>query len=414
MPGKQTTDSEQLQAESIEPPAGIDGLGTLAGSKRKEPPGGSAHGSADGSAAAASSSSSSNASAQPQAKAARKPYMSRIGLCAKANDAAGAHAVFTEMASAGVPCTPDACSTLMHLYASAANPMVNEAALVFEAVRAAGLVPDEASWSGFIKLSCRHAQSVGGRLQDALELVDQMIESGVTPRLRTYSPILSAASLRRDRDLASSVVSRITSSGLSLGVAEHIDLLRLAATSGSADEVHSTLRRMQQDQPVLHSAHVEMLRAVFSPASSAAPREGSTAGVGGDGGGGPTCSRPWEVSVGSGSGVLDRITGGQGWRVAACTSDVDTGVCSYSGLTLRPFALSASEQSELAQLIPTLVTPKARQNEFRKFVSWLAERVASRASHVLDGANIGYYGKSKAESQRRRRSRLTARQRRQG
>ena len=68
MPGKQTTDSEQLQAESIEPPAGIDGLGTLAGSKRKEPPGGSAHGSADGSAAAASSSSSSNASAQPQAK----------------------------------------------------------------------------------------------------------------------------------------------------------------------------------------------------------------------------------------------------------------------------------------------------------------------------------------------------------
>ena len=120
-------------------------------------------------------------------KAAKRNFVTRIGACAKKGDAQGAAAVFRELLASEVPCTPDMCSTLLHTFSAADTPMLEEASAVFAAVRMHGAVPDESAWSGYVKLRC-----AWGNAREALGHVDEMVEAGVAPRLRTYAPILSS------------------------------------------------------------------------------------------------------------------------------------------------------------------------------------------------------------------------------
>ena len=172
-------------------------------------------------------------------------FSARLARCAKSADALGAKAVFRELRAICVPCTPDMCAILMHIFCDAitsstahhteasahsfgrdestkcangaegavAGDLRAEALTVFEAVKSTGCVPGEPAWSGLVKIFCLHGQGA-----QALAHVDTMVAVGVAPRLRTLAPILAVACFTNDRALAAESVQRLSAAGLGLGV----------------------------------------------------------------------------------------------------------------------------------------------------------------------------------------------------
>ena len=308
----------------------------------------------------------------------KKHFVKRLTAFAKSGDAEGARAMLAELTASGAPCSPDIAAVFLHVFctaearataavadATAANAvaagvdMVQESLAVFAAARASGCVPEEPAWSGLVKL-----RSLRGEVSDALAHVDEMVAAGVAPRLRTFAPILSAACAKDDHDLASQITDRIAAAGLSIGVNEHIDLVCLAAR-GTADAAASevagggllnVLRPMTADTPVLSESHVASLGRAFGGAAS-------------------------------------------GWKLIEGVTNA-SGVCSATGVRVRPVELSESERSDLTGQVPRLIGPKGKVAEFAKFLSWVTQQIETHGpfEYVLDGANIGFHGQSKREA----------------
>ena len=99
-----------------------------------------------------------------------------------------------------------------------------ESERVFAATQRAGVVPDEPSWSGMVRLF-----SVDGDLAQATAALDQMSELQLKLKLRSVSPLLVAACERGDLALASSCIERLHAHGLTPAGAEFVALVRLHA-----------------------------------------------------------------------------------------------------------------------------------------------------------------------------------------
>ncbi|KOO31381.1 hypothetical protein Ctob_012183 [Chrysochromulina tobinii] len=78
----------------------------------------------------------------------------------------------------------------------AVRPLLAEALEVFVAAQKQA-APAEPMWSGIIKLHCAAGDPTAG-----LARIEEMIAAGVAPRLRSFSPIISAACEARDHELA--------------------------------------------------------------------------------------------------------------------------------------------------------------------------------------------------------------------
>ena len=94
----------------------------------------------------------------------RKPYMTRLTACMKQDDPHEALRVFEEMCAQGVPLDGHMCSMLLHLFSNASPPMRPESERVFAATQRAGVVPDEPSWSGMVRLFSLHGDLAQARL----------------------------------------------------------------------------------------------------------------------------------------------------------------------------------------------------------------------------------------------------------
>ena len=134
--------------------------------KRKRPSGQPSASAADddglqqeeGSAAAAA------AVSKKAAPPPRKPFMARLTECMKQDDPHEALRVFDDMAAQGLLPDGHMCSMLLKLFGNASPPMQPESERVFAATQRAGVVPDEPSWSGMVRLFSLHGDLAQARL----------------------------------------------------------------------------------------------------------------------------------------------------------------------------------------------------------------------------------------------------------
>ena len=94
----------------------------------------------------------------------RKPYMTRLTACMKQDDPHEALRVFEDMCAQGLLPDGHMCSMLLHLFSNASPPMRPESERVFAATQRAGVVPDEPSWSGMVRLFSLHGDLAQARL----------------------------------------------------------------------------------------------------------------------------------------------------------------------------------------------------------------------------------------------------------
>ena len=99
------------------------GGGASSGDKRKAPHDGfadrddhppDAHGATEPKPAAASSARGGHSGAEPSSHR-RREFLTRLGKCAKNNDAQAATALFQELVDSGVSCTAQICATFIHI-----------------------------------------------------------------------------------------------------------------------------------------------------------------------------------------------------------------------------------------------------------------------------------------------------------
>ena len=93
----------------------------------------------------------------------RKPFMTRLTACMKQDDPHEALRVFEDMCAQGLPPDGHMCSMLLHLFSNASPPMRPESERVFAATQRAGVVPDEPSWSGMVRLFSLHGDLAQAR-----------------------------------------------------------------------------------------------------------------------------------------------------------------------------------------------------------------------------------------------------------
>ena len=371
-----------------------EALAAAESSKRAEAAAEPAGSSAPPSAAAAEEPGEPAAAAAPAAPsvavaaAARPPpaagkrgtfYLQRFAQCAKKSDAAAAQLAWQEMVEEGVPCTGKMASILLHVYLEAEGNLLQPALNVFAAARAAASTPDESCWSGLVRMHC-----AAGDTRAALDTIDEMVSAGVTPRLRTYSPILVHARVQHDRTLAHRTVRALNGHGLLLGVAEYLDLLTLEASS-EPHHVTTLLRRMSTDCLALEPAHAETLLATFGAVAEAEPAAAATDAAAAD----AAASSPAAAAA-------------PRWIAAECRPD-PRGLCSCRGIQLGPVLTTAQEMTELCSNIPRLIGPRAKLEVFSQFTHWLESDILRHGpyQYVLDGANIGYFGQAKKERERK-------------
>ncbi|KAL1512415.1 hypothetical protein AB1Y20_005671 [Prymnesium parvum] len=278
-----------------------------------------------------------------EARMKRSGYLSRLRQCVVRRDAAEGMRVFHELQADGLTCTSDNCSLLIHLFLESSEPMLQEALQVFAATMSTR-TPDESSWSGMVKLHCQY-----GSVADAIATVDQMMKAGVQPRLRTFSPLLAAASASKSGHLAEEMIKRVRDIGLSLSATEYISLAALAASDANPRRLHSFFEHLELDRPSFSEEELQQLSASLSASESE-----------------------------------------EGWRAKVSEVD-DDGFCSVSKLKLHAVDASDEEMSQLRAVIPRLVN---QRTGFYSFVSWLDERISTHGpfDFVLDGANIGFFG----------------------
>eukprot|EP00639_Heterosigma_akashiwo_P010553 CAMPEP_0206372720 /NCGR_PEP_ID=MMETSP0294-20121207/7276_1 /ASSEMBLY_ACC=CAM_ASM_000327 /TAXON_ID=39354 /ORGANISM="Heterosigma akashiwo, Strain CCMP2393" /LENGTH=655 /DNA_ID=CAMNT_0053820151 /DNA_START=139 /DNA_END=2103 /DNA_ORIENTATION=- len=234
-------------------------------------------------------------------------------------------------------------------------------------MRAEGLAPEERNYKMFIHEACGRGAAYG-----ALFYINKMMEDGVTPRLRTFAPVLEVLAAQNDTDTLVETWERMRAAGVAPLEAQHVQALQCFARAGTlygdwgagwAGEFLGSLKET-----------------VFgvSPAGWGAIRRCFSGGAGG-------------------------VPEAQAVRPA------DDGTCPCCGGTLRAFGLEADERRAVAAALEGLAAEGTRwrpepapekAEALRQFGAWLGAR-PHRYDVVLDAPNIAYHGQNLLREQRR-------------
>ncbi|KAK9829084.1 hypothetical protein WJX72_003811 [[Myrmecia] bisecta] len=203
----------------------------------------------------------------------------------------------------------------------------------------------------------------------AFALAKQLLEESkqrpaVVPRLRSFTPALSAYCAEGRPDKAFEVDALLQELQFDMTEAEFAQLLGVCAHGASREQTHTLLRRMAKELTTLQPATLDAARAYFTSATAAAApaEQPSASGFGGS----------WVVETASVS---------------------DQGICSTCGGQLQPIDLELEEWGTFADAIARLANEREkRPNDFASFQQWLDRH--GPFDVLVDAANVALFGQN--------------------
>ena len=352
--------------------------------------------------------------------------LSKLYLCAKNRDCAGALKVYKDMRSLNRKPKAREISVIISLCAgessSAAPPYLDEAVAIFrEAYEMGVMTPQgqaergdtESTWSGVMKLHC-----LAGNVDSVVELLDQMQNAGIAPRLRTISPVIMLAERQGSLALAKRACTILDQCGIDPLAEELLSLAKLHAIVGNASSFNRVLLWMadvfKDCTSPLHKSgftddQLDRLAGTFELASACAQETQEDYYAAHDD---PASNKAHDDSKtheesGSNKTHEDSDSGrtnqpssesGQGWRTFRTQVD-ESGLSIASGVQLHAIHLLDEERRALCDGIKHIV-PRAHARCFAEFVQFVETH--GPWDYILDGANIGFYGRGSALQANRR------------
>lgn len=313
--------------------------------------------------------------------------------CTRRGDAAAAMAAFDAAAS-----DPDApprlaahqYNQLLHLLATAdrssfPGPAAAAARRVFAHMLQAGAPPSEATITSLARVTAA-SESPASAADEAFQLVATMKDKyGLSPRLRSYSPVLAAFRRTGEAAKAYAVEAHMAASGVSPEEPELAALLDVSSRAGDADKVYEYMHKLRQAVDCLSEDDTaQVVEGWFrsDKAMMAGKTEWNAAQVKdaivANGGG---CHQlGW---LGTGPWMVQRV------RVGA---DGQCGGCRYR---LACIDIDVQETQRFADSVAGLALERETKTNFSQFQEWLEANNEYEA--IVDGANIALYQQNFAE-----------------
>uniref|UniRef100_J3LBP4 ribonuclease P n=1 Tax=Oryza brachyantha TaxID=4533 RepID=J3LBP4_ORYBR len=223
----------------------------------------------------------------------------------------------------------------------------------------------------------RMAMSMGNG-DMAFDIVKQMKDQGIAPKLRSYGPALTAFCNSSNIDKAFEVEAHMLESGVRLEEPELETLLRASVATRQGDRVYYLLHKFRTTVRQVSPYTAKLLEAWFR--STTASKVGK---------------RKWDAGVitkaiennGGGWHGLGWLGRGK-WTISHSHID-SNGVCLACGEKLDIIDLDPKETEDFATLVAKLAIKRERRSNFENFQKWLEKHGPFDA--VVDGANVGLY-----------------------
>ena len=201
----------------------------------------------------------------------------------------------------------------------------------------------------------RMAMSMGNG-DMAFDMVKQMKQLGINPRLRSYGPALSAFCNNGDIEKAFSVEEHMLEHGVYPEEPELEALLRASIEAGKSDNVYYLLHKLRTSVRQVSHSTANLIEKWFK--SNAAAAAGK---------------RNWDKRL-----ILEAIANGGGgwhgqgwlgkgkWNVTHTTVGAD-GLCQCCGEKLTTIDLDSTETEKFAESVATIATKREKNSSFQKF-----------------------------------------------
>ncbi|KAL8483720.1 hypothetical protein ACS0TY_026413 [Phlomoides rotata] len=216
----------------------------------------------------------------------------------------------------------------------------------------------------------------------AFQIVKQMKEHGVNPRLRSYSPALAIFCNNGDVENAFEVEKHMLENGVFPEEPELEALLKVCVETGKSDKVYDVLHKLRTSVRQVSSTTADLIEKWFR--TKVASRIGK---------------RKWDQE----SIIRSMENRGGGWhgkgwlgrgKWTTCRTSVGTdGVCKCCGEKLVTIDLDPAETEKFAESVASIAVERERNSSFQKFQKWLDYYGPFEA--VVDAANIGLYSQRK-------------------
>ncbi|CAO2038027.1 unnamed protein product [Urochloa humidicola] len=212
----------------------------------------------------------------------------------------------------------------------------------------------------------------------AFEIVKQMKDLSITPKLRSYGPALTAFCNSGNVEKAFEVEAHMLESGITPEEAELEMLLRVSVVGRCGDKVYYLLHKFRAAVRQVSPSAAQLFEAWFrSPTASKVGKRkwdaaAITKAIENNGGG-------WH-----GFGWLGRGK----WTIARSNINKN-GVCLACGGKLTIIDLDPKETEDFATFVAKLAITRERNSNFEKFQKWLERHGPFEA--VVDAANVGLF-----------------------
>ncbi|CAK9275742.1 unnamed protein product [Sphagnum jensenii] len=252
---------------------------------------------------------------------------------------------------------------------------------IYEVMKLQGVPPNEATFTAVARLAVAKGD---GDL--AFDMVKQMAEAKITPRLRSYGPALYTYCKMKVVDKAFEVDDHMRAAGVQPEEAELEALLKLSVEMGLEEKVYILLHRLRTTVREFSASTVGVVEQWFT--SSAAENAGKSKWANLPG----TDLVKEAVQRGGGGWHGLGWLGKGSWEVKSSQLDKE-GVCQTCGEHLVTIDIDPRETEMFAESLFTLACQReAKNNEFRKFQAWLDRHGPFDA--IVDAANVGLYNQN--------------------
>nr|XP_043626939.1 proteinaceous RNase P 1, chloroplastic/mitochondrial-like [Erigeron canadensis] len=212
----------------------------------------------------------------------------------------------------------------------------------------------------------------------AFEMVKQMKDLGINPRLRSYGPALSVFCNNGNLEKAFEIEEHMLSHGVYPEEPELELLLRVSIEANRSDKVYYLLHKLRTSVRKVLPSTADVIEKWFT--SKGATRIGK---------------RKWDqheiseaIENGGGGWHGQGWLGNGKWNVLRSSVGKD-GSCSCCGEKLVTIDLDPIETEKFAESVAEIAKQRDRHSSFKKFQKWLDYYGPFEA--VVDGANVGLF-----------------------
>ncbi|EYU29804.1 hypothetical protein MIMGU_mgv1a004402mg [Erythranthe guttata] len=298
-------------------------------------------------------------------------------MCSKRGDVVGAIKLYELAKKEFIKLGQYHYAVLLYLCSSAATE-VKRAALrkgfeIYNEMRLENIPMNEATFTSVARMA-----TAFGDGDMAFDMVKQMKEYGINPRLRSYGPALSIFCSNGDIDNAFKVESHMLEHGVYPEEPELEALLKVSIDAGKSEKVYNVLHKLRTSVRQVSSSTAELIERWFT--SKTASRVGK---------------RKWDQNL-----IIEAMKNGGGgwhgkgwlgkgkWTVSRSPVDSD-GLCKCCGKKLVTIDLDPVETENFAKSVASIAAEREKDSSFQKFQKWLDYYGPFEA--VVDAANVGLY-----------------------